>query len=537
MTNGVPGCPPTEIFNKLNDECSRNLLRKGVFDLIKVCQPLLLNGSERSETLARALELEQAVDDPLKRKILVSTVSGQKQLELERRVDKTIKDLVAEEALDQVSRRNLLGFFGFATLPSSKESPLRLDSDVQPQRGLFPHQKRAASEVEKHLNNNVLPRRVMLHLPTGVGKTRTAMSIVATHLRQRQCGVVLWLATTKELLEQSASEFELTWKKVGDRAVKIMRFWGNYSPPIDDMSDGIIFAGLAKLHSFSNDHRRLWQLGDKVSFVVFDEAHQSVARTYFDLSESIVTRNPKTKFLGLSATPGRTYNDPETDQAVADHFNGNKVTLRFGRKNPIQHLTEEGYLASVDFSTLNIRSGLDLSDKDLRLLSQSLKLPKFIVKKLGINEQRNLRIVERLLNLYESHSRILVFATSVEHAQILNCVCKAIGLKSNLVLGSTNPMIRDKVIRKFKGSSRARQILINFGVLTTGFDAPSASAVLIARPTKSLVLYSQMIGRVIRGPKAGGNSRCEVVTVVDTELPGFRSVAEAFSNWEDIWRD
>ena len=76
---------------------------------------------------------------------------------------------------------------------------------------------------------------------------------------------------------------------------------------------------------------------------------------------------------------------------------------------------------------------------------------------------------------------------------------------------------------------------MNFGVLTTGFDAPAASAALIARPTKSLVLYSQMVGRVIRGPKAGGTDRCEVVTVVDTTLPGFGDVAEAFTNWEDVW--
>ncbi|MEH0409495.1 hypothetical protein [Streptomyces scabiei] len=78
-------------------------------------------------------------------------------------------------------------------------------------------------------------------------------------------------------------------------------------------------------------------------------------------------------------------------------------------------------------------------------------------------------------------------------------------------------------------------VLCNFGVLTTGFDAPAASAAVIARPTKSLVLYSQMVGRVIRGPKAGGTDTCEIVTVVNPELPGFGDVAEAFTNWEDVW--
>nr|WP_276751020.1 hypothetical protein [Chlorogloeopsis fritschii] len=58
----------------------------------------------------------------------------------------------------------------------------------------------------------------------------------------------------------------------------------------------------------------------------------------------------------------------------------------------------------------------------------------------------------------------------------------------------------------------------------------------IARPTKSLVLYSQMVGRAIRGLKAGGNATAEIVTVVDSQLPGFGSVASAFHNWEDVWR-
>ena len=56
-------------------------------------------------------------------------------------------------------------------------------------------------------------------------------------------------------------------------------------------------------------------------------------------------------------------------------------------------------------------------------------------------------------------------------------------------------------------------IVVNYGVLTTGFDAPAISAAVIARPTRSLVLYSQMIGRATRGTRAGGNAEAEIVTV------------------------
>ena len=78
-------------------------------------------------------------------------------------------------------------------------------------------------------------------------------------------------------------------------------------------------------------------------------------------------------------------------------------------------------------------------------------------------------------------------------------------------------------------------VVVNYGVLTTGFDAPATSAAVIARPTRSLVLYSQMVGRATRGTRAGGNDEAEIVTVVDPHLPGFGSVADAFKNWEDVW--
>lgn len=108
-------------------------------------------------------------------------------------------------------------------------------------------------------------------------------------------------------------------------------------------------------------------------------------------------------------------------------------------------------------------------------------------------------------------------------------------VQSSVVTGETPLRIRDRAISKFKNADGEPMVLLNFGVLTTGFDAPKADAVVIARPTKSLVLYSQMVGRAIRGPKAGGTETCEIVSVIDPALPGFGDISEAFLNWEDIW--
>jgi superfamily II DNA or RNA helicase len=114
----------------------------------------------------------------------------------------------------------------------------------------------------------------------------------------------------------------------------------------------------------------------------------------------------------------------------------------------------------------------------------------------------------------------------------------ALGINSKVLTSDTNPNERTRIIDAFKVSRKENpesSVLCNFGILTTGFDAPETSCAVIARPTDSLVLYSQMVGRAIRGTKSGGNAEAEIVTVIDENLKGFGEVADAFMNWEDIW--
>jgi len=131
----------------------------------------------------------------------------------------------------------------------------------------------------------------------------------------------------------------------------------------------------------------------------------------------------------------------------------------------------------------------------------------------------------------------MIFAASVEHAYLLAAVLRARGLFAAAISGDTPPAERAQLITAYKDDAPKTRILCNFGVLTTGFDAPRTSAALIARPTRSLVLYSQMVGRAIRGPRVGGNPAAEIVTVIDRDLPGFGDVAAAFNNWEDVWSE
>lgn len=146
-------------------------------------------------------------------------------------------------------------------------------------------------------------------------------------------------------------------------------------------------------------------------------------------------------------------------------------------------------------------------------------------------------MIQEVEELLQHHNRVLVFAATVGHARLLATVLSARGHDAAAVTGDTATDERNRVINRFRNNDPEARVLTNYGVLTAGFDAPKTSAVVIARPTKSLVLHSQMIGRALRGPKAQGTESAEIVTVVDTQLPGFGDMSEAFANWEDVWHD
>ena len=133
------------------------------------------------------------------------------------------------------------------------------------------------------------------------------------------------------------------------------------------------------------------------------------------------------------------------------------------------------------------------------------------------------------------HPRLLIFAATVDHALLLATVLRRAGCRPSDHRHDPAEE-RARIIETSAATTTEPQVLSQLRRADGGFDAPRTSAVIIARPTTSLVLYSQMVGRATRGPRAGGNSEAEVVTVVDTALPGFSSLVEAFHNWEDVWQ-
>ena len=324
---------------------------------------------------------------------------------------------------------------------------------------------------------------------------------------------------------------------MGDRAVTLKRFWGSHQLDLDGFRDGIMIAGLPKLIRLAErEFTRIGELGTRTSLVILDEAHQAVAPQYKHVLEALLAHHSNSGFVGLSATPGRTWNDVAADEELAVFFTRRKVSLEIpGFTNPVDYLVQKGYLAKANFTSLLYQPGFRLTENDLQKLRASLDVPDSILERLADDEKRNLAIITKIEELAKRHQRIIVFASSVSHSHLISNVLRARGHDASAITTKTGPQERAKNIEAFKSQKPGCVILCNYGVLTTGFDAPQTSCAVIARPTKSLVLYSQMVGRAIRGPEAGGNSQADIVTVVDQQLPGFGGVADAFANWEDIW--
>ena len=102
-----------------------------------------------------------------------------------------------------------------------------------------------------------------------------------------------------------------------------------------------------------------------------------------------------------------------------------------------------------------------------------------------------------------------------------------------VVIGDMASYERNLAIKRFKDREDDVNILINYEVLTTGFDATNIECVFIARPTQSVVLYSQMLGRGLRGPQMGGKPTCLLVDVKDNLKQYNENMA--FSHFNNYW--
>lgn len=530
----APGQDLEELIEALPVDGVKSVIGDDIWmtlDAIQFAQPTALVARRVASQIARNRP-EEVFSNNTARRAFHDSLSAEKLRELLTRLD--LKDRNALNGFDpeasEIHWTRYVGFFGIEVRDAAHFVAVPNVETIPAAFGLFPHQRKAAERVWRKLDGG--HSRAILHMPTGAGKTRTAMNLVARFLNAHEPALVVWLAATSELLDQAADAFQAAWANAGNREVVLARTWGDHDPDLSELSDGLVVAGFQKLHALSlRDPLSLLRLAARTKLVVVDEAHQAIAPTYAALIDRLSSAGSYHSVLGLTATPGRTWSDISKDEKLSAFFDNNKVTLEIeGWKNPVDYLMAEGYLARPTFNTLQYEAAVRAFADDGALGEEAA------LERLSVDIGRNRAIVQEVERLIGAgHKRIILFAASVRHAQIISAILIAKAIDSRVVTGNTEQGERRRIVTAFRKSSDSPMVVCNFGVLTTGFDAPNTSAAIIARPTKSLVLYSQMVGRATRGKKAGGNEACEITTVVDTTLPGFGDVSEAFINWEDVW--
>lgn len=340
---------------------------------------------------------------------------------------------------------------------------------------LRPYQVDATKSVVKHFKNNDTPSVIVL--PTGSGK-----SLVIAELARISNGRVLVLAHVKELVEQNYNKFLSYGLEAGIYSAGLSR---------KDSSSKVIFGSIQSVVNATED------FFTDFSLVIIDECHRistnkdSQYRRVFD---SIKKNNSKVKFLGLTATPYRldlgwiyNYHYSGLLRSESEKFFKHciyELSLSFMVKN--EYLTPpvliDSPVACYDFSQINPKS-----DNGLYSLTEI---------KTVLKDQKRVTpgIIKNILDQSKDRNGVMIFTSSVKHAEeILELLPKGI---SAIVTGSTDLNTRDQIINDFK--SMQLKYLVNVSVLTTGFDAPHVDLIAILRPTESVGLYQQIVGRGLR---------------------------------------
>jgi superfamily II DNA or RNA helicase len=381
--------------------------------------------------------------------------------------------------------------------------------------------------------------RGMLSLPTGAGKTRVAVEAIIRHLRSLPAEVVsipvLWVAQTEELCEQAVQTWQTVWRNTGPaRQLTISRLWStNEADPVEE-GYHLVIATDAKLERVIDADRYTWLC--EAQAVIVDEAHTSISRRYTQVLASLglTPHRSRCPLIGLTATPFRGTNTEESDRLVARYGRNRLDHHRDGTEilgaEPYATLQKLGVLARVKHEELR-GVELDLSAGERHALEQLRRLPSSAEKRLGHDTIRNRLLIKKILDLPPDWP-ILLFATSVDHAQTMAALLSLKGVSAAAVSSDTDLGQRRHVIEQFRqGKIR---VLANYNVLSQGFDAPATRAVIVARPTYSPNVYQQMIGRGIRGPLNGGKEECLIINVADNIAQYGEELA--FRQFEYLWK-
>lgn len=347
------------------------------------------------------------------------------------------------------------------------------------------YQRDAVDATLRHFRKSDDPAVIVL--PTGAGK-----SLVIAELGRIARRKILVLAHVKELVEQNHAKYEAYGLQASI-----------YSAGLKQKSTEhqVTFASVQSVA------RNLEHFREEYSLLIVDECHRISGEDdsqYGQIISQLKEYNSGLKVLGLTATPYRL----GMGWIYKYHHHG---FIRSGENPPFEHciyelplryMINKGFLtppemtdapiAQYDFSSLNESRWGEYSEREVNEL---------LVRHPRVTQS----ICEQLENLADDRQGVMIFAATVDHAKEIAGYLPA--EHTALITGATASAERDELILRFK--QRELKFLVNVSVLTTGFDAPHVDLIAILRPTQSVSLYQQIVGRGLR--LAEGKTKCKVI--------------------------
>jgi superfamily II DNA or RNA helicase len=296
-------------------------------------------------------------------------------------------------------------------------------------------------------------QRLLLVSPTGSGKTVIAAIII--ELVIKNSGKVLFLAHRKELITQCS-------KKLDEIGIDHGIIMGNH--PRNKPQCPV---QLASVQTLINRPK------PEATFIIVDECHRSLAASY----QTIINCYPDVDLLGLTATPWR-----GDGQGLGQLYDELYVVAQ------VQDLVNKGFLLAP---TVYVPHEPNLNG--LRIVGGD-----FLEKELDHVMNKHLLIKHMVDHWLEhaSHRKTVVFACTVEHSKEIVKEFRKNNISAEHIDCNTDSYERDAILERLK--SGKTKVISNVGILTEGWDLPSLSCVILARPTKSISLYLQMVGRGMR---------------------------------------
>lgn len=323
------------------------------------------------------------------------------------------------------------------------------------------YQQEAIDAVQKDWQDGL--RSVAVVLPTGSGKTVTFANMCDNEVKSG--GKPLILVHRDELVQQAKKKIQLIAPDITVGVVKADQ---------NETDAHVVVGSVQTLRK----QQRLEQLTD-ITMIIIDECHHAAANSYV----TITKHYPHARVVGFTATLQR-----EDSKKLGDIFQ--KVSYQKDIEFGITH----GFLCDVEGRTVEV--------PDLDLQSVNQRRGDFADEALAeaLEESEAGKFIAEAYREHCPNRRGVLFAPNVATANLFANDLKDAGFSTEVIVGTTPLDERAEIYRRFeKGTT---QILSSVGVLTEGWDAPWAHVAVIARPTRSQGLYTQMAGRVLR-PWAG----------------------------------